>query len=312
MAKITGEGMTNKLANRPADGAVANTVKNLLSQENYKKRFEEILGKKAAGFTSSVINLVNGNTNLQECIPQTVIASAAVAATLDLPIDPNLGFAYIVPYKVKGVAKAQFQMGYKGFIQLAMRTGQYKTMNAAEVYEGEIKSHNRITGEIEFDFEGKKSNKVIGYVAYFKLLNGFEKYLFMSVEEIEAHAKRYSKSFSYSSSAWQTNFHEMALKTVIKRLLSKYGILSIEMQTAVKADQAVINKFGDDGMECDYIDAQGEEVNDETSDAEAEEAPPEEMVQEETVATQPEKTPLLDDSDMPDFMKDPIDVEEGK
>ncbi|MBO8169319.1 MAG: recombinase RecT [Thermoanaerobacteraceae bacterium] len=275
------QNLKNKLAERAngLSGSVTNTVKGLLSQESYKKRFEEVLGKRAPGFISSLINLVNGNTNLQECIPQTVIASAAVAATLDLPIDPNLGFAYIVPYKVKGVAKAQFQMGYKGFIQLAMRTGQYKTINAAEVYEGEIKSHNRITGEIEFDFDNKQSDKIIGYVAYFKLLNGFEKYLYMTVEEIEAHAKRYSKSYNSSSSPWKTDFHSMALKTVIKRLLSKYGILSIEMQTAVKVDQAVINQVDDNGnFDYDYVDTEAREIPDEEAgDTQAKTAVEEQM-----------------------------------
>lgn len=253
--------LKNQLAKRAnAPVSEGTTIKSLLAKDNVKRRFEEILGQKAAGFMSSVINVVNGNTNLKECDPNSVLASAAVAASLDLPIDPNLGFAYIVPYKQKGVPKAQFQIGYKGFIQLAMRTGQYKTMNATEVYEGEIKSHNRITGELEFDFEGRKSDKVIGYVAYFRLINGFEKYWYMTREEVDQHAKRYSQTYKRGFGKWTEDFDAMALKTVLKLLLSKYGILSIEMQTSLKADQAVINTNDNDAssdFSYDYIDTEG-------------------------------------------------------
>jgi len=246
-------------------------IKTLLADVNIKKRFEEILGKKAAGFMSSVINVVNGNDALKACDPMSVVASASIAATLDLPVDPNLGFAYIIPYKNKGAAKAQFQIGYKGYVQLAMRTGLYKTMNVSEVYEGEIKSSNRITGEIEFDFDGKQSDKIVGYIAYFKLINGFEKILYMTTEEVMAHGKKFSKSFYRENGLWQTDPHSMCLKTVFKRLLSKYGILSIEMQTAFKADQAVVTQDENIGEPSfDYIDAEGEIVED---IAESEEQP---------------------------------------
>ncbi len=143
-------------------------------------------------------------------------------------------------------------MGYKGYIQLAMRTAQYKTINAIEVYEGEIRRTNRLTGEIEFNEDKSliKRNKVVGYVAYFKLINGFEKTLYMSKEEMEKHAKNYSQTYKSEKnwvrekSLWTTNFDDMATKTILKRLLSKYGILSIEMQTAITNDQAVINEDG--------------------------------------------------------------------
>jgi len=230
-----------------------NTVKGLLANVGYKKRFNEILGKKAVGFMSSIINLTNSDTNLTKCDANSVIASAVVAATLDLPIDKNLGFAWIIPYGLK----AQFQMGYKGFIQLAMRTGQYKTINATEVYEGEIAHFNRLTGEIEFSDTEATSKKIVGYISYFKLLNGFEKAMYMTTEKMEAHAKRYSKTYNspkdyiVKSSKWTTDFDAMAIKTVLKLLLSKYGILSIEMQRAVETDQAVIK----DGV------ATGDEIN---------------------------------------------------
>lgn len=238
------------------------TVNTLIKQDSYKKRFNELLGKKAPGFISSMLNVANLPT-LKDAEPNSIISSAVVAATLDLPIDQNLGFAYIVPYNTKVgneyIKKAQFQMGYKGYIQLAMRTGQYKTINAIEVYEGEIKRVNRLTGEIEFDYDNEFINReiVVGYVAYFKLLNGFEKTVYMSKEEMEIHAKKYSQSYSSSKdwvvkgSLWSTDFDGMAIKTVLKRLLSKYGILSIEMQSAITNDQAVIN----DGTP-EYVDNQ--------------------------------------------------------
>lgn len=256
--------MANQIQKQESQKTV--TVNTLIKQESYKKRFNELLGKKAPGFISSMLNVSN-LPSLKDADPNSIISSAVVAATLDLPIDQNLGFAYIVPYNTKVnneyVKKAQFQMGYKGYIQLAMRTGQYKTINAIEVYEGEITKVNRLTGEIEFDYDNEFINRenVIGYVAYFKLLNGFEKTLYMSKEEMEIHAKKYSQSYSSSkkwvadSSLWSTDFNGMAIKTVLKRLLSKYGILSIDMQTAITSDQAVMNNNGNP----EYVDNQVKE-----------------------------------------------------
>lgn len=265
MAIAKTDDLKNKLARRaenvPAPGK---TLKSLLQDQSVKNRFNELLGKKSPGFISSLLNVVNSNPQLQAADPHSILSAAAIAAALDLPIDPNLGFAYIVPYNVRQgdtfVLKAQFQLGYKGYIQLAMRTGAYKTINACEVYEGEIKNLNRFTGEIEFG--EKQSDKIIGYLAYFRLLNGFEKYLYMSVEEIERHAKRYSKSYDSKNSRWKEDFHSMALKTVIKRLLSKYGILSIEMQTSLLADQALVKQDEEGNVQYEYpdnatIDAEG-------------------------------------------------------
>lgn len=242
--------LKQQLAQRASKGLQeATTVRSLLARDSIKKRFEELLGRKAPGFISSVINIVNSNTQLQQCDPNQVIAAAAVAAAMDLPIDPNLGFAYIVPYK----GKAQFQMGYKGFVQLAMRTGMYKTINATHVYEGEIESFNRITGEVKFSETGATSDKIVGYIAYFKLLNGFEKYEYWPIERVIEHAKRFSQSYGSNYSPWKTDFDAMAIKTVLKHLLSRYGVLSIEMQTAVKADQAVVHET-DDGEQYEYVD----------------------------------------------------------
>lgn len=244
MANVN-QGLAKQNSNVPAPQV---TVKNLLSNINYKKRFEELLGKKAAGFISSIINISN-TLALKGCDAESIVKAAVMAASLDLPIDPNLGLAYIVPYNDKNRGKiAQFQLGYKSFIQLSMRSSQYKTISSSEVYEGEIKKYNRITGDIQFneDFVIQADSKVVGYIAYFRLLNGFEKYLYMTVEQLQAHGKKYSQSYKSNkdwvrnSSLWTTNFNAMATKTVLKLLLSKFGILSIEMQKALEADQAII------------------------------------------------------------------------
>lgn len=236
------------------------TVKSMLGDIKIKKRFEELLGKKAQGFMSSIINVVNSNTDLKECDPATIIGSSAISASLDLPIDPNLGFAYIIPYNTKVgssyVKKAQFQLGYKGFVQLAMRTGQYKTISATPVYEGEIIKYNRITSEIEWG--EPVSEVVVGYIAYFKLLNGFEKYLYMTKDEIKIHAKKHSKTFESPYGIWNKDFDAMATKTVLKRLLSKFGMLSIEMNSALIADQAIITAEqgleGETEEKIEYVD----------------------------------------------------------
>lgn len=248
--------MSNQMQTQKNNVKVAG-IKQLLDMDVYKKRINEIMGKKAAPFMASIVNVSN-LPSLKDSDPNSIISSAIVAATLDLPIDQNLGFAYIVPYNTKEGKKAQFQMGYRGYIQLAMRTGQYKTINAIEIYKGEIKRVNRLTGEMEFNDDEDLIDRdtVVGYMAYFKLLNGFEKTLYMTKEEMERHAKKYSQSYSsqkkwvVDSSLWSTDFDGMAIKTVIKRLLSKYGILSVEMQNAITNDQAVMNNEGNP----EYVD----------------------------------------------------------
>lgn len=215
------------------------SLKGMLGSEAVKKRFNELLGKKAPGFISSLLSVVNNNKLLAKADPVTVISAEAMAAALDLPINQNLGFAYIVPYG----GQAQFQMGYKGYIQLAMRTGQYKTINAVEIYEGEVEEVNRITGE--YKFGERSSDKIVGYMAYFRLVNGFEKYLYMSVKQMQAHAKKYSHGYKGGTEKWGlADFHTMAIKTVLKRLISKYGVLSIEMTNGQQMAMALENDGG--------------------------------------------------------------------
>ena len=236
------------------------TVQKYFVQDNVKEKFSEVLNDKAPQFMTSVVNAIRGNASLQKCEAQSIISSALVAATYDLPIDGNLGFSAIVPYG----GKAQFQMMYKGFVQLAIRSGAYKNMHVSEVYEDEIETYNPITGELEFiktavkdGFRAKgNTDKIVGYYAMFKLLTGFQKEIYMTAEEVTNHAKKYSASYKqdlnkgWKSSRWTLDFDAMAKKTVLKLLLSKWGILSIDMQRAIQDDQKVY----DDGGNSNYSD----------------------------------------------------------
>lgn len=235
-------------------------VKVFFDNEIVRNKFKELLGKRASSFITSVLQIVSQSDMLQKADPATVFQAAAVAATLDLPINQNLGFAYIIPFDNKKTGKivAQFQMGYKGFIQLAQRSGQFQSISACAIYEGQISEQNPLTG-FKFDFSLKKSEKVIGYAAYFKLLNGFEKTLYMTIEELQAHGVRYSQTFKRDFGLWKDNFDSMATKTVIKLLLSKFAPLSIEMQKAVLTDQAVINNS--DTLEISYVDNEKVQVD---------------------------------------------------
>ena len=240
-----------------------NTLQSMLTADLVRSRFNDVLDKGAGAFVTSLLSLVKATPRIASCEPKTIMSAAMTAATLKLPINPNLGFAYIIPYG----KTATFQVGYKGIIQLAMRTGQYKTINAAPVYEGQIEDVDFITGEI---VRGKRTgDTVIGYISYFRLVNGFEKTLYMTKEEMVAHAKKFSQSYNRDDSVWKTMFDAMALKTVLKLLISKYGIMSIDMQggeamtTALERDQAAIKP---DGTPV-YVD------NGQTFDASPEPAP---------------------------------------
>lgn len=225
----------------------------LMQSEGVQKKFQELLGTKSKGFITSVMSAVSSNTNLSKADPNSVYMAAMMAAALDLPVNQNLGFAYIIPYG----DKAQFQIGVKGLTQLAQRSGQFKTISVTSVYEGQLLSQDPLKG-FEFDWNAKYSDKIIGYASYFSLLNGFEKTLYMSVEQVQKHGKKYSKTYGSQYGTWQTDFDAMAQKTVLKQLLSKYAPLSIEMQKATVADQAVINDF--DSMDVTYVDSTNVEV----------------------------------------------------
>lgn len=248
----------------------AKTVKGMLETPAFKKKFEEMLGKKAAGFISSIIAVTNSSNYLMKADPATVIGAAAQAAMLDLPINQSLGFAYIVPYK----GAAQFQLGYKGYIQLAQRSGQYIDIGAKTVYEGELEYENRLLDK--FRFGERTSDKVIGYLAYFRLTNGFEKMLYMTIDEAQAHAKKYSQSYKGDTDKWGlADFNVMAEKTVLKRLLSKYGPLSIEsiqMSQALANDGGVISMNHDGDFDVNFS---GETIDAETETEESTDKPAE-------------------------------------
>lgn len=253
--------MANEIQKKQESGM--SVLKRMLDAESVQKQFQNALGEHKNAFIASVIDLYNTDSQLQLCNPRQVIGEALKAATLNLPINKALGFAYIVVYNnsVKQadgtwtkVPTPTFVPGYKGYIQLAMRTGQYATLNADIVYEGELRVKNKLTGAIELDGE-KISDKVIGYFCHFRLLNGFAKTLYMSVSDMAKYAKQYSPSIKQSTSVadleklaqentiskkvgWEGNFNDMALKTVVRRLISKYGYLSIEMQNAVADEYA--------------------------------------------------------------------------
>ena len=228
-----------------------------LTNEKTQNYLKEVLGAKKSSFVNNLVALVSNNVKLQECEPMTIMFAGLKATALDLPLDPNLGYAYVIPFRDNktGTTLAQFQIGAKGFVQLSMRSGQFRTLNVSDVREGEIKSVDRLSGEIIFDWKEDRENmQIIGYVAYIKLLNGFEKSLYMTLNEIAKHGQKYSKTYKFG--VWQDNFGAMAEKTVLKRLLSKYAPLSVEMQQAVKSDQAVITADGEQ-----YIDNPEHEIS---------------------------------------------------
>lgn len=206
-------------------------LKGILNNETMQQNFRNILAENAGAFMASVIELYQSDGALQKCDPNRVVLEALKAATLKLPINKQLGFAYIIPYN----NVPTFQLGFRGLIQLAQRSGQYRYINADVVCEGESVNYNRITGMLEISGTAK-SETPVGYFAYFQLLNGFEKCVYWTREKVEAHAKRYSKAWSKADSPWHTNFDAMALKTVLKTIISKYGVMSVEFANAIAND----------------------------------------------------------------------------
>ena len=245
--------MTNNITQ--IDKLVPQTLKTLLGGAEVKAKLSSVLGneKRAAAFASTVISVANSNSLLRKADPKTVLGSAMVAATLDLSVVPTLGMAYIVPYN----GQAQFQLGWKGFIELALRSGQYKNIIVEEVHEGELVKKNKFTGEYEFDENAKKSETIVGYMANFQLINGFSKTIYWTVDEVKEHATKYSQAYrSGRNTNWLTNFDAMAKKTVLKALISKFGPKSLQMQQAVIFDQATVKPKTADNGEIDLnVDA---------------------------------------------------------
>ena len=254
MATVNGIAKTNNTNAVAAKAASGLGV--MIGSKSVQERFEKMLGKKSAGFLSSLLTLVNNNNLLQKANPTSVLAAAATAASLDLPVNPSLGLAWIVPYG----SGAQFQLGYRGAISLAMRSGQMKSIVMTEVYEGECKCWNRFTET--FEFGDRVSDNIIGYYARFETINGFVKATFWTKEEVLKHAKRFSKSFNRGP--WQTDFDAMAKKTVLLSIIKTYAPMSIEMQSAFESDEKVATVNETTGQEefidAEVLDAQNEDT----------------------------------------------------
>ncbi len=220
-----------------------------LTSDAVRKRINDVVGgKDGQRFISSIVSAVNANETLKKCTPQSIFSAALLGESLKLSPSPQLGQYYLVPFNSKEGKNAQFQLGYKGYIQLAIRSGQYKKLNVLAIKEGELVRFDPLTEEIEVnlieDEEVREETKTTGYYAMFEYTNGFRKAIYWSRSKMEAHAKKYSKSYSQSSSVWQTNFDAMAYKTMLRQLISKWGIMSIDMVSALDADMAVINEDG--------------------------------------------------------------------
>lgn len=263
-------------AQRPAQtiNAIMNSI---LDGEGMRKRFNDLLGKRAPQFISSIVSLVNAEPSLQRAMvesPMTVIQAALKAAMFDLPIDPGLGYAYIVAFrntqrapdgKETKLTQAAFILGYKGMVQLAIRSGVYSRIpDAVDVREGELIKYDRLTGDAEFrwveDEDLRNQLPIIGYAGYFRLMNGAEKTLYMSYKEIAAHEKRHRKG-QYMGKGWKDDWDAMAKKTVLRRLISHYGIMSIDYQraadpAAVAMAEAVATGTWDDEDVIDAADAE--------------------------------------------------------
>jgi recombination protein RecT len=243
-------------------------LKNALNAPSVKAKFEEMLGKRSSQFMTSITSVVQNNALLQKADVNSIIMGAAVAASMDLPLNANLGYAALVPFNSKEGCFAQIQIMVKGWTELFLRSGQCQSIICETVYEGQLVKKNKFIGEYVFDEDAKKSDKIIGFMAYFKLINGFEKYDYMTIDEVKAHAARFSQTYKKGFGVWKDNFEAMAQKTVLKRLLTKYAPKSIEMQQMAMFDQSVVKGSVDnmDAATPDYADNRAENV--ETTDFE--------------------------------------------
>ena len=268
-------------------------INTYLQSDAVKKNIVSVIGKEESQrFISSVVSAVQTNPQLAECTNSSILSAALIGHSLKLPQSPQLQMFYLVPFNnkkkdAKGnettVKEAVFQLSYRGYLQLAMRSGQYKHIHACDIREGELKSYNPISEEYVFeaitDYEKRNAAPVVGYYAYFEMTNGYRKELYWSKEQMEAHAKRYSQSYrkGWSSSFWVSDFDAMALKTMIRQLVSKWGIMSVDMETAYQNDMAVQDENGNPvyidnvadepekavDVMADVVDSKAEEVTNE-------------------------------------------------
>lgn len=289
----------NRYTYKPKDQKAKEEQKLAISRmgknEAVQKRFQEVLGAKAPSFIASVIGAVNGNSALQDADPSSVFGSAMIAATLNLSVVPTLGQAALVPYRKKGGAMiCQFQIMVRGLVQLAQRTGLYKTINAGEVYEDEYVDEDMLTGDISFQRihggyrDSGRTDKIIGYFAFMETTTGFRKTEYWTREDVINHAQRYSKT--YESGPWQENFDAMARKTVLKSLLNHYGPMSVDsaLAQAITKDQLVVDKDGTASYEDSPMDSFIAQQD--ASDNDASDAP--RIADNASVSEKQEKTPV--------------------
>lgn len=267
-----------------AAASVAEMVSAIVDQQGYRKRFDELLDRRAPQFIASIISLVNASPELQKVFrdaPVTIIQAALKAASFDLPIDPSLGYAYIVPFnnydKATGTkrSEAAFVLGYKGMHQLALRTGVYSKINVIDVREGELRHYDRLTEDIEIEFVEDELEReklpIIGWCGYYKLINGTEKTVYMSRSQIEAHERKNRKG-QYMTKGWRENFEDMAMKTVYRRLIGKWGIMSIDYQkhadpaTLAAAQAIATDSFDDEDTLAAAIPVNSAPVDSDTED----------------------------------------------
>ena len=298
--------------NKPK-ATITTMMNSLLDSDGYRRRFDELLGKRAPQFIASIISLVNADKNLQlafQQAPVTIIQSALKAATYDLPIDPALGYAYIVPFnnsiKLDGGGyqkrmEASFILGWKGMNQLAIRTGVYRNINVVDVRKGELKSYNRLTEDVEIEWvedeEAREKLPIAGWVGYYRLINGMEKTIYMSRAQVEEHEKKNRKG-QYMGKGWRENFEDMAAKTVFRKLIGKYGVMSIDYRTATPEALSAASALTDDAeinnlLEQNTVDIAPDDFTEVTDSDSSPENPTNDI-------------PTLSESDqedLPDFLK---------
>lgn len=313
--------MQSKVAKNQTKSTGIKVFNNLINSDLMRTKINQMVGATdSQEFITSITSAVNTNPALAECDPQTIISAALLGQSLHLKPSPQLGYFYMVPFnnRKKGTKEAQFQLGYKGLLQLAIRTSEYIDIDAIEIKEGEYKGRDKFTGRPKFEFveddDIRENLPVVGYMAYFEMKNGYIKRLYWSKTKMENHADTYSMAFDLEkyhdlqegkipqseqwkySSFWYKNFDEMAKKTMLRQLLSKHGLLSTEMQKAVESDQAVITN----DLQPEYVDNENVIDNaavekEQTQSIEENAAPTVEEVIDQVNQAQPE--PVLEDID---------------
>ena len=252
--------------NKPKSPAAI--MRGLLDNKSIKEMLENSLKENAGAFSASILDLYQSDKYLQMCAPDAVLKECLKAVSLKLPINKQLGFAYVIPYK----NVPQFQLGYKGLIQLCIRSGKYKYINADVVYEGEFKGADKLTGYVDLNGE-KISDKVIGYFAYIETIDGYKKAVYWDKDKVTKHAAKFSKSYNGANSVWKTDFDAMAIKTVLRNLLSKYGPMSVEMANGMQSEEAPADDLpqgSEKEIDAEFADAseQPEPISDQNPTAE--------------------------------------------